>query len=247
MASTYSNDLKLEIMTTGEKAGQWGTITNTNLNILAQSSSGVLSKGMVTANPYDTALPLTDGSTSEGKNLYIKLTGTLAANSTVTMAAAGARVFILEDTTNRTTSNFTINVLTTGSGTPVALPAGSTCMFYSDGTNSYRASVLKQGTVSINSANTTSYTAVDTDQILISTTSNTVAITLPATPTTGQEVTIMDVSATGGFASNNVTVARNGQPIQGAATNFTMNVNNQSITFIYTDVTKGWLLKSTNQ
>ena len=40
MASTYSNDLKLEIMTTGEKAGQWGTITNTNLNILARSSSG---------------------------------------------------------------------------------------------------------------------------------------------------------------------------------------------------------------
>ena len=57
----------------------------------------------------------------------------------------------------------------------------------------------------------------------------------------------MDISATGGFASNNVTVNRNGQPIQGAATNFIMNVNNQSITFMYTDATKGWLLKSTNQ
>jgi len=247
MASTYSSDLKLEIITTGEKAGQWGTITNTNLNILAQSSSGVLSKTMAATNPYDTSLPITDGALSEGKNLYIKLTGTLGANSTVTMAAAGARVFILEDTTNRTTSNFTINVLTTGSGAPVALPAGSTCMFYSDGTNSFLASVLKRGTVSINSANTTSYTAVDQDQILISTTSNTVAVTLPATPGTGEEVTIMDVSATGGFASNNVTVARNGQPIQGAATDFTMNVNNQCITFIYTDATKGWLLKSTNQ
>ena len=72
------------------------------------------------------------------------------------------------------------------------------------------------------------------------------AITLPASPSTGDEVTIMDVSATGGFASNNVTVARNGQPIQGVASDFTMSTNNQCLTFIYTDGTKGWLLKSTN-
>jgi len=30
MASSYSSDLKLELVTTGEKAGLWGTITNTN-------------------------------------------------------------------------------------------------------------------------------------------------------------------------------------------------------------------------
>ena len=33
MPSTYSNDIKLELITTGEKAGLWGTITNTNLQI----------------------------------------------------------------------------------------------------------------------------------------------------------------------------------------------------------------------
>ena len=246
MASTYSSDLKLEIMTTGEKAGQWGTITNTNLNILAQSTSGVLSKAMVTTSPYDTSLPISDGSTSDGKNLYIKLTGTLTANSTVTMAAAGARVFIIEDTTDRTTSEFTINVLTASSGSPVPLPAKSTCIFYSDGTNTSLGGIIKKGYININSATTTAYTAVNGDQVLVSTTSNTVAITLPASPSTGDEVTIMDVSATGGFASNNVTVSRNGQPIQGVASDFTMLTNNQCLTFIYTDGTKGWLLKSTN-
>ena len=40
MASTYSTDLKLELITTGEKAGQWGTVTNTNLQILEQSGTG---------------------------------------------------------------------------------------------------------------------------------------------------------------------------------------------------------------
>ena len=42
MASTYSSDTKLELITTGEKAGQWGGITNTNLQILEQVASGVL-------------------------------------------------------------------------------------------------------------------------------------------------------------------------------------------------------------
>ena len=38
MASTYSNDLKLELVATGEKAGLWGSITNTNLQILQQAA-----------------------------------------------------------------------------------------------------------------------------------------------------------------------------------------------------------------
>jgi hypothetical protein len=42
MASSTSSDLKLELMTTGEKSGQWGTITNTNLQILEQAASGYL-------------------------------------------------------------------------------------------------------------------------------------------------------------------------------------------------------------
>ena len=43
MASSTSTDLKLELITTGEKSGTWGTITNTNLQILEQAASGYLS------------------------------------------------------------------------------------------------------------------------------------------------------------------------------------------------------------
>ena len=39
MASTYSSDLSLELVATGEKAGLWGTITNTNLQILQLSAA----------------------------------------------------------------------------------------------------------------------------------------------------------------------------------------------------------------
>ena len=42
MASTFSTDLALELVATGEKAGLWGSITNTNLQILQQSATGVV-------------------------------------------------------------------------------------------------------------------------------------------------------------------------------------------------------------
>lgn len=104
MASTFSSDLKLEIITTGEKAGQWGGITNTNLQILEQGSSGVLDVDMASA---DVTLLLTDGATSNGKNAYLRLTGTLAANRTITMPSGTGvtRVWVMKDDTVRGTSN----------------------------------------------------------------------------------------------------------------------------------------------
>ena len=76
MASNYSTDLSLELVTTGEKAGLWGTITNTNLQILEQSATGYVSVDMAAAS---VTLTLTDGATSNGKNIYLRLYGTLAA------------------------------------------------------------------------------------------------------------------------------------------------------------------------
>ena len=112
MASTYSQDLALEKITTGEKAGLWGTITNTNLEILEQSATGFTTIDMAGAN---VTLALTDGATSNGKNLYLKLTGTLAGNRSLTMPASttggsATRVFIIEDATVRGTSLYPFQV-----------------------------------------------------------------------------------------------------------------------------------------
>ena len=56
----------------------------------------------------------------------------------------------------------------------------------------------------------------------------------------------MDASLSGGFASNNCTVDRNGSNIQGAASNLTLSTNNQAVTLVYTNATKGWQKQSTN-
>ena len=117
MASSTSSDLKLELIATGEKSGTWGGITNTNLEILEQAASGYLSLAVGSA---DVALALTSFATSNGKNLYYKLTGTLAANRTVTMPTSAERVFIVEDATSRSSSNYTLTVKTV-SGTGVTL------------------------------------------------------------------------------------------------------------------------------
>ena len=69
MASTYSSDLKLELITTGEKAGTWGTITNTNLQQLEQAASGYISHNIGAA---DLALDLSNGAVSNGKNLLME-------------------------------------------------------------------------------------------------------------------------------------------------------------------------------
>ena len=244
MASTYSTDLSLELVATGEKAGLWGTITNTNLQILQASSSGVVNVPMSTG--ADVTLSLADGSAAaNGKNIYLKLTGTMAGNNSLIIPASttggtATRVYIIQDATDRTTANkYTLSIKTAGSSNPIAVPVGATMVVHSNGTDA-RLDVLQEGNFEITSTSITAYTAVAGDNLLIDTASTTVTITLPASPSKGDTVSIMDVSATGGFGSNNVTVDRNGQPIRGAASNLTLNNNNQSIKLRYTNATKGW-------
>jgi len=244
MASTYSTDLSLELVATGEKAGLWGTVTNTNLQILQAASSGVVNVPMTSGS--DVTLDLSDGSaTANGKNIYLKLTGTMTANISLIIPASttggtATRVYVIQDATDRTTANkYTLNIKTAGSSNPIAVPVGSTMVVHSDGTDA-RLDVLQEGNFEITSTSITAYTAVAGDNLLIDTASTTVTITLPASPSKGDTVSIMDVSATGGFASNNVTVNRNGSKIRGAESNLTLNNNNQSIKLRFTNADKGW-------
>lgn len=250
MASTYSSDLSLELITTGEKAGQWGTITNTNLQILQQAASGYVTVPMTSGT--DVTLSLADGSdTANGKNLFLELTGTMTASISLIIPSAttggtATRTYIIKDSTARTNTHLTLSIKTAASAAPIPVPEGANIIVRSDGTNTVLA-FCKPGMKTIDSANTVNYTSVNGDQIEVNTQTNTVIINLPATPAITDEVIIMDGSTANGFATNAVTVNRNGSNINGAATDYVMNVNNQCVTFVYVNATKGWLLKSTNQ
>ena len=73
MASSYSSDLKIELMQTGENAGTWGDKTNTNLNLVQQAIAGYEE---ISAASADVTLAMTDGTISNARNATIKLTGT---------------------------------------------------------------------------------------------------------------------------------------------------------------------------
>ena len=236
MASSTSNDLKLELITTGEKSGTWGTITNTNLQILEQAASGYISVDVASS---DVALALSNHAVSNGKNLYFKLTGTLSADRTVTMPDSAERVFIVEDATTRGSSNRTLTVKTV-SGTGVAIPVGSKCLVYSDGTN-ISLGIREKGYYTVPGA----YTAVEGDQLLVDTSGSgigsAVTITLPASPSFGSEVTFIDSG--NNFASNNLTIARNGSNILGAASNLVVSANASAFTLVFVNATRGWAYK----
>ena len=242
MASTYSTDISLEKITTGEKAGLWGTITNTNLEILEQAATGYTTVDMASSN---VTLSLADGTTANGKNLYLKLTGTLAGDRTLTMPATttggtATRVFIVEDATVRGTSNRTLSVLTTGSASSVPVPTGSKLLLVSDGTNT-TIGIMQKGYNSIDDTNAP-YLAVAGDQLICSTNTNPFTVNLPAPPSVGDGVTIIDGLAT--FSSNNLTVSPNGSNLNSSTSNLVLSTAGQSITLVYVNATRGWAYKT---
>ena len=90
---------------------------------------------------------------------------------------------------------------------------------------------------------TAAYTAVAGDGVMVDTDSAAITITLPISsgpPALGDFVRIMD--ATGNAATNNITVARNGNNIQGAAADLTIATNRAAIGLVYVNATEGWVL-----
>jgi hypothetical protein len=131
MASSYSTDLKLELMVTGEKAGLWGDITNTNLTIVSQAITGYES---VTLNATTGAtLAFTNGATSNGKNAVLNLAGTITGNVDVVIPDGIEKTYIIK---NATSGAFTVTVKTTsGSGVTWAAADKGTKVVYSNGTD----------------------------------------------------------------------------------------------------------------
>jgi hypothetical protein len=91
-------------------------------------------------------------------------------------------------------------------------------------------------------AKTASFTAVSGNGYFVNTTSAAVTMTLPASPSAGNIVSVKDYAYT--FETNNLTVNRNGSPIGGGSDSATIaySTNGDFLTFIYVDATQGWVL-----
>ena len=129
MASTYSADLKLELMATGENAGTWGTKTNTNLELVQQAIAGYQAIDVASA---DVALVMSNASISNARNMVLNFTGTLSGNRVVTIPDSIEKFYILKDGTTHSGNTLTFKPV---SGTGFTLDEGKIHAAYSDGTN----------------------------------------------------------------------------------------------------------------
>jgi hypothetical protein len=115
-----------------------------------------------------------------------------------------------------------------GCGTTVTLGAGAT-----------QSGFGRTGTVDwCTTAKTAPFTGVSGNGYFVNTTSGVVTVTLPATPSAGDIISIADYAST--FQTNNLTLCRNSSKINGECFNATLNTEGQSITLVYVDATRGW-------
>ena len=101
--------------------------------------------------------------------------------------------------------------------------------------------VDNSGGTSWQAVDTTGFTAVAGEGYFCNTTSAAFTATLPASPSLGDECTFVDYAGT--FDTNNLTVGRNSEKINGSAADLTVSVERAAFTLVYTDGTQGWLLK----
>ena len=126
MSSNYTA-LGIQLMTTGEKAGTWGTLTNTNWDIIEQISGGYTTQAVT--DGADTTLSVNDGTTGATlAHRVIELTGSLSAGRNVTIPLDVQTFYIIKNAT--TGSQVVTFKYVTGSGNSVAIANGATVIVY---------------------------------------------------------------------------------------------------------------------
>jgi len=134
MPSTYSPDLRIELIANGEQSGTWGTTTNSNLGtVIEDAISALASVSVTSANQALTAL---NGTADQARCSAVSLTTTTAANFAVYVPPV-TKLYVITNPSGYTATVYCSTVLgnTTAAGTGVAIPTGKSVLLRADGTN----------------------------------------------------------------------------------------------------------------
>lgn len=132
MPSTYSSNLKLELMATGENSGTWGNITNTNLGTAAEQA--IVGYGSVVyASDANLTISITNSNAAQAaRALVLNVTSSLSLTGTRELVVPTIeKQYIVQ---NNTTGSQSITVKTSA-GTGITVPNGRKAHLYVDGTN----------------------------------------------------------------------------------------------------------------
>ncbi len=139
MSSTYSPDLRIELIGTGDQAGVWGATTNNNMAyVLEQAIAGYVSVAVSSANQALTYLNGATAVAADNQSVHasLALTTSTGANFAV-YAPPASKQYTIYNASSYTATIYNSTVIgnTTAAGTGVAIPAGKTMTVWSDGTN----------------------------------------------------------------------------------------------------------------
>ena len=136
MTSTFVNDLRLNEMATGDQSGSWGTVTNTNLELIGEAFG--FGTEAITTNADTHTTTIADGAADPGRSMFLKYTGTLDSACTITIGPnTVSKMWFIE---NATSGSQNI-IISQGSGANITIPAGQTKSVYSNGAGSGAAFV----------------------------------------------------------------------------------------------------------
>lgn len=148
MASTYSPNLRLELIGTGEQQGTWGSTTNTNLGTLLEEAIGGY-VSVTVSDVADTTLTTSNGSADQSRNMVVNLTGALTATRNV-ICPAIEKLYVVK---NATTGGQSVVFKVSGQ-TGVTIPNGIIEFIYVDGTDARSIT----GSIAIQDANNVAIT-----------------------------------------------------------------------------------------
>jgi hypothetical protein len=135
MASTYSPDLRIELIGTGDQAGNWGSTTNTNLGTLIEKAIVGVAAVSVVSTPQ--ALTAANGLADQARQATLVLTTTTTANFSVLAPPTPKQYVVYNNTAYvATLGNATaVNGTTPTGGATITVAAGKIASLWTDGTN----------------------------------------------------------------------------------------------------------------
>jgi hypothetical protein len=192
MSSTFSTNLAIELIGTGDQAGTWGNTTNTNLGtLIEQAISGYVTQAVATGT--DTTITIPNGATGVARNMFIELTGTGGASTNLIVPSNKKLYFIY----NNSTGAVTVKV---AGQTGVSVAVGAKVILVSNGTDvveatTYLTAVPSSITVTTLTATSANITTLNTTSGTVTTLGSTSANITTLNTTSGTVTTLGSTSA----------------------------------------------------
>jgi hypothetical protein len=167
--------------------------------------------------------------------VYNNGTNVVDAASYFSSLTLGAALPVASGGTGLATLSANNVILGNGTSTPLFVaPSSSGNVLTSNGTT-WASSAPAAGGITYTTVKTANYTAVANDGVQTNTTAGAFTVTLPATPSNGNQVIVVDSFNTWG--TNNLTIGRNGSTIEGVAQDLVCDITGVSVQCVYNGTT----------